>query len=92
MEAVHIPIQSLRVGLIPILASTYTAHVVTPYTKASGKQLTAAQQYRSQRRAQARGRLFGHEGEDGGDEAKVAIADYCGRRVGRGEEGEGGEG
>lgn len=57
-----------------MLTATYIAQVVIPYTKASGKQLAAAQQYRSQRRAQALGRRFGHEGEVGADEAKVAIA------------------
>ena len=37
--------------------------------------MAAAQQYRSQRRAQARGRRLGHEGEVGGDEAKVAMTE-----------------
>lgn len=58
-----------------MLTSTYTAHVVNPYTNASGKQLAAAQHNRSQRSAHARGRRFGHEGEVGGEEARVAMVD-----------------
>jgi hypothetical protein len=79
LEGASIPIQKLRCSLNPILTSTYTAHVVNPYTNASGKQLAAAQHSRSQRSAHARGRRFGHEGEVGGDEARVAMVCWLSR-------------
>lgn len=52
------PIHTLLVGRqTPMLNSTYAAQLARPYTKASGKKDAAAQQHRSQRRAQREGRL-----------------------------------
>lgn len=53
------------VVLYPILASTDTAHVVKPYTKARGKYVATRQQPRSTLRANGRTRRLKADGGDG---------------------------
>lgn len=55
----------VSVGLYPMLASTDTAHVVKPYTKAKGKYVAMRQQPRSTLRAHGRTRRFKADGGDG---------------------------
>lgn len=71
-----LPVQRFSEGTRPMPASTQAAHVVKPYTKASGKYVMVRQQKRSTFLAQLRRRMAG-EGDPGGEgEPSVAIRDW----------------
>lgn len=65
----------VSVTLTPMLASTDTAHVVRPYTKASGKYVATRQHPRSTLRAHGRTlRLNAVGGGEGVEDRELGIA------------------
>jgi len=70
---VTVPLHVLDPGKNPMPASTQTAHVVKPYTKTSGRQVTTEQQHRSHLLAQPLLRRLRGPGDDEGESEKLAI-------------------